>query len=131
MRLESLVSRFIKTKKLKKRKCYIMPSLKECKFNKVLPVSEYNSEGSQYKPWQSIRRECRRIHGFILDDKPEICGLVTDPGGNQLQLPLSMILKNLPKISSPSCKSADEFAQMVIAQLEGKPLFNYEMRFTV
>jgi hypothetical protein len=131
MRLESLVSRFIKTKKLKKRKCFIMPSLKECKLNKVLPVSEYNAAGSQYKPWQSIRRECRRVHGIILDDKPEICGLVTDPGGKQLQLPLSMILKNLPKISSPSHKSADEFSQMVIAQLEGKPLFNHEMSFTV
>jgi len=108
-----------------------MPSLKECKLNKVLPVSEYNAAGSQYKPWQSIRRECRRVHGIILDDKPEICGLVTDPGGKQLQLPLSMILKNLPKISSPSHKSADEFSQMVIAQLEGKPLFNHEMSFTV
>ena len=108
-----------------------MPSLKVCRFIKGLPVAEYNTEGSLYKPWKSIRRECRRVHGIILDDKPEICGLVKDSDGKLLQLPLSMILQNLPKISSPSQKSADEFAQMVIGQLEGKPLFDHGMRFTV
>ena len=131
MRLESLVSRFTKRKKLRKRKCFIMPSLKESVFEKVLPVAEYNKEGSQFKSWERIRRECRRVHGIILDNQPELCGLVRDPDGQQLQLPMSMILKTLPKLSSPSSRNADELAQMVIAQLFEKPLLGHEMNFSV
>ena len=136
IRLQSILTEYIlptrkKRKKLKDQKCYIMPSLKECVFKKVLGVKEYNEEGKGYKSWKTIRRECRRVHGILLDDEAEMCGLVEDPDGQKIQLPLSMILTDLPKLSPPSKENADELTKMIKNQLHERPLLGREVEFSV